>query len=87
MNFTWARTLAIAGAVIMALLVLIFYASSDKTTVRQWVNAVCFPGVWMGARLFRGAPLLETSDILFNLYLVACTALEGFLIGWCIDFI
>ena len=87
MNFRWSRTLAIVGAVIMASLVLIFYASADKTAVRQWVNTVGFPGIWVGARLFRGAPLTRTSDVLFNLYLVACTALEGFLVGWCIDFI
>jgi hypothetical protein len=85
MNFRWSRTLAIAGAVIMALLVLIFYASTDKTTIRKWVNTLGFPGVWVGARLFRGAPLTRTSDVLFNLYVVACTALEGFLVGWCID--
>jgi len=71
----------------MASLVLIFYASTDKTGIRQWVDTVGFPGVWVGARLFRGAPLTRTSDILFNLYLVACTALEGFVVGWCIDLI
>jgi hypothetical protein len=87
MNFRWSRILAIAGAVIMGLLVLIFYASTDKTAIRQWVNTVGVPGVWVGTRLFRGAPLNRTSDILFNLYLVGCTALEGFLLGWCIDFI
>ena len=87
MNARWSRTLAIVGAVIMASLVLTFYASTDKTGIRQWVNTVGFPGVWVGARLFRGAPLTRTSDVLFNLYLVACTALEGFLLGWCIDFI
>ena len=87
MNFRWSRILAIAGAVIMGLLVLIFYASTDKTAIRQWVNTVGFPGVWVGARLLRGAPLNRTSDILFNLYLVGCTALEGFFLGWCIDFI
>jgi len=71
----------------MASLVLTFYASTDKTAIRQWVNTVGFPGVWVGARLFRGAPLTRANDVLFNLYLVACTALEGFLVGWCIDFI
>ena len=71
----------------MASLVLTFYVSTDKTAIRQWVNTVGFPGVWVGARLFKGAPLTRTSDILFNLYLVVCTALEGFLVGWCIDFI
>jgi len=87
MNFRWSKSLAIVGALVMALLVLIFYASADKTAVRQWVNTVGFPGVWVGARFFRGAPLTRASDVLFNLYLVACTALEGFLVGWCIDFI
>jgi hypothetical protein len=87
MNLRWAKALAILGTVIMASLVLTFYASTDKTAIRQWVNTVGFPGVWVGARLFRGAPLTRTSDVLFNLYLVACTALEGFLVGWCVDFI
>ena len=87
MNLKWSRTLAILGAVIMASLVLIFYTSADKTAIREWVSTVGFPGIWIGARLFRGAPLTRTSDVLFNLYLVACTALEGFLLGWCIDFV
>ena len=87
MNFRWSSILAIVGAVIMALLVLTFYASTDKTAIRQWVNTVGFPGIWVGARLFRGAPLTRASDVLFNLYLIACTTLEGFLVGRCIDFI
>jgi hypothetical protein len=87
MNLSWSRTLAIVGAVVMGSLLSIFYASTDKTAIGQWVHTVGFPGVWVGARLFRGAPLTRTSDVLFNLYLVTCTALEGFLVGWCIDFI
>src|SRR4051794_35042797 len=87
MDLRWSRTLAIVGAVVMASIVLTFYASTDKTAIRQCVNTVGFPGIWVGARLFRGAPLTQTSDVLFNLYLVACAALEGFLLGWCIDFI
>jgi hypothetical protein len=79
--------LAINGALVMSLLVLIFYASGDKAAIRQWVNTVGFPGIWVGARLFQGAPLTRTSDILFDVYLIACTTLEGFLVGWCIDFI
>jgi hypothetical protein len=87
MNRRWSKTLAILGTVIMASLLLTFYASTDKTAIGQWVNTVGFLGVWVGARLFRGAPLTRTSDVLFNLYLVACTAFEGFIVGWCIDFI
>jgi hypothetical protein len=87
MNRRWSKTLAILGAVVMASLLLTFYASTDKTAIRQWVYTVGFPGVWVGARLFRGAPLTRTSDVLFSLYLVACTAFGGFIVGWCIDFI
>jgi hypothetical protein len=87
MNLRWSRTLAIVGAGIMVLLVSIFYASTDKTAIRQWLDILGFPGVWVGARLFRGAPLTRTSEVLFNLYLIACAALEGFLVGWCVDFI
>jgi hypothetical protein len=75
------------GAALMALLVLIFYASADKTSIRQWVNAVGFPAIWLGARLFKGAPLTRATDLLFNLYLVASTALEGFLVGCGVDYI
>jgi hypothetical protein len=87
MNLRWSKTLAATGSALMALLVLVFYASTDKTAIRQWVDTVGFPGVWAGARLFRGAPLTRTSDVLFNIYLVACAGLEGFVVGACIDFI
>jgi hypothetical protein len=79
--------LAVSGALVMSLLVLIFYASADKAAVRQWVNTVGFPGIWVAARLFQGAPLTRTIDVLFDAYLIACTAFEGFLVGLCIDFI
>ena len=87
MNTRWSTTLAAMGAAIMLVLVLVFYASTDKTAVRQWVNTVGFPGIWVGAKLFKGAPLTRTTDVLFNLYLVAFTALEGFLVGWCIELV
>jgi hypothetical protein len=28
----------------------------------------------------------KTVEVISNIYLVACTALEGFLVGWCVDF-
>jgi hypothetical protein len=76
-----------SGGAIMTLLVLTFYTSAEKTPIRQWINTVDFPAVWLGARLFRGAPLTRTTDAVFNLYLIACTAVEGFLVGLFIDFI
>jgi hypothetical protein len=67
MNLKWFGTLAIVGAVLMTSLVLIFYGSTDKTAIRQWVDTVGFPAVWVGTRYFRGAAPNRTSDILFNL--------------------
>jgi hypothetical protein len=87
MNLKWSKTLAVSCAAVMTFLIAIFYLSDDKTSIRYWVNTVAFPAVWLGARLFRGAPLTRTSEVLFNLYLIACTAAEGFVVGWCADLI
>jgi hypothetical protein len=87
MNLRWSRRLAITGAALMALLVLIFYISTDKTSIRQLVNTAGLPAIWLGTRFFRGAPLTRMTDVLFNVYLVSCTAIEGFLIGLGVDLI
>jgi len=87
MNLKWSKTLAVSCAAVMTFLIAIFYLSDDKSGIRYWVNTVGFPGVWVGARLFKGAPLTRTTDVLFDLYLIACTAAEGFFVGCCVDLI
>jgi hypothetical protein len=86
-NLKSATLLGAAGALIMFALEFAFYASGNKTAMRPWVNTIAFPWMQLGARIFSGAPLTRTTDILFNSYLVACLAFEGFLIGLCIDVI
>jgi hypothetical protein len=87
MNLKYSKLLAIAGALIMLALELIFYFSTNKELTYSWVRAVGFPAVWVGARLFSGSPLTRRTDVLFNLYLVACLTIEGFLAGLCVDLI
>ncbi len=71
----------------MALPIIIFYVSENKTPIRAWVDVIGFPAIWLGVKLFRSARLSETTDILFNIYLIIFAAIEGFLAGWGIDFV
>jgi hypothetical protein len=87
MKLRYSKLLAIAGTLIMLALELVFYSSRNKELTYSWVRAVGFPAVWAGARLFSGSPLTRRTDVFFNLYLVACLTVEGFLAGLCIDLI
>lgn len=71
----------------MTLPIIAFYASENKTPIRPWVDGIGFPAIWLGLKIFRDARLSEATDILFNLYLVIFAAIEGFVVGWGIDFI
>lgn len=87
MRIKWSIVMAAIGAALMMALILVFYASTDKTSIRQWVNTFGFLGIWLGARFLQGAPFTRTVDVLFNLYLVAFSALEGFFLGSLMDFV
>ena len=87
MKHHWSWRLALLGGIIMALPIIVFYVSENKTPIRAWVDGIGFPAIWLGVKLFRSAPQSRTADILFNLYVITFTALEGFLVGWGIDFV
>lgn len=40
MKFRWSFIFGIIGGALMALLVLLFYVSTDKTSAYRWVNLV-----------------------------------------------
>jgi hypothetical protein len=86
-HLTWSKKLAAVGALFMAVLELVFYSSADKTLLPGIIEKVGFVSVFVGIRVFAGAPLTRTVDTVFNLYLIICTAIEGFVLGLCIDLI
>lgn len=87
MKHRWSWRLALFGGGLVALSLAVFYVSANKTPIRPWVNSIAFPAIWCGLKLFSNAPQSRTTDILFNLYVITFTAIEGFLVGWGIDFV
>lgn len=85
MKYRCTKILAMVGALAMASLTLLFHLVSNKALIGRWIRIVGFPGMWIGPRLFTGLRLTFRSEVLFILFLVLCCAIEGAVLGWCMD--
>jgi hypothetical protein len=87
MRLIWSVRFCIVAACLATCLLVWFYASNEKHIPLHYLRYISYLGFWTGSRLFHGPPMSETIEVISNIYLVACTAIEGFLIGLFIDFI
>jgi len=87
MRLMWSVRLCVVAAGVATCLLVWFYLSNEKHIPLHYLRYLSYLGFWTGSKLFHGPPMSKTVEVFSNLYLIACTALEGFLVGWCIDFI
>lgn len=86
MRFVWTLRFCVVGAGLATCLLAWFYVTNEKHIPLHYLRYVSYLGFWTGSRLFHGPPMSKTVEVVSNIYLVACTALEGLLVGWCMDF-
>ena len=87
MRLTWSIRFCIVAACLATCLLVWFYASTEKHIPMHYLRYLSYVGFWTGSKLFHGPPMSKTVEVISNLYLVACTALEGFLVGGLVDLI
>jgi hypothetical protein len=87
MRFVWTLRFCVIGGGLASCLLAWFYVTNEKHIPLHYLRYVSYLGFWTGSRLFHGPPMSKTAEVISDIYLVACTALEGLLVGGCIDFI
>ena len=86
MALKWGLRFFGIGIGLAVCLLIWFYTSSEKQVPLHYLRYVSYLGSWTAPKLF-DLHMTKTVEFLSNVYIVACAALQGFLVGLCIDFI